>query len=197
MRILITCALLAGCGGSADTSMIDGGPERDGTSGDATGGGDDDRLYPLEVGRTWTYEVVSTYASCPGGMREQRVTSSGTTDGRATFEVKGFCGLTGNTHVDGDRVEEYYDWGPVGWMRSLDAPVADGHTWQTTNGSATFGMTYASVGDTGGYADCWKVTQEVSYTSYWIYCRSVGLVRYEMIDLGGGTIRAELRSKSF
>jgi hypothetical protein len=37
------------------------------------------------------------------------------------------------------------------------------------------------------------VVQEVSYTSTWTYCRGVGLTRYEMIDLGGGTIRAVLR----
>jgi hypothetical protein len=82
-------------------------------------------------------------------------------------------------------------------MRSLDEPVAAGHTWTTTNGSATFSMTYSNAGTVGGYSDCWKVTQNVSYTSYWIYCRGVGLVRYEMIDLGGGTIRAELRGTSF
>ena len=70
----------------------------------------------------------------------------------------------------------------------LDEPVEDGHAWTTTNGSATFGMRYEDAGN-----DCWTVVQEVSYTSTWTYCRGVGLVRYEMIDLGGGTIRAELR----
>jgi hypothetical protein len=81
-------------------------------------------------------------------------------------------------------------------MRSLDEPVADGHAWMTTNGSATFGMAYSAATATG-YEDCWKVTQQVSYTSYWIYCRGVGLVTYEIVDLAGGTIRAELQSKSF
>jgi len=156
----------------------------------------DDRLYPLAVGRTWTYAVTSTYPSCPGGSREVRVLSQGTTDGRATFEVKGFCGLLGHTNIDGDRVEEYFDWGPKGWMRALDTPVIDGHTWQTTNGSATFDMRYSAT-TIAGYEDCWKVTQQVSYTTYWIYCRGTGLVRYELVDLGGGTIRAELTSKSF
>jgi len=195
MRLLLAFALLAGCTMADPAAGVDGMPA---SGGDAQpGGNDDDRLYPLAVGRTWTYDVVSTYPSCPGGSRELRVVSSGTTDGRATFEVKGFCGLTGHTSVDGDRVDEHYDWGPVGWMRVLDAPVADGHSWETTNGSATFTMTYADAGSVDGYPDCWKVTQNVSYTTYWIYCRAVGLVRYEMIDLGGGTIRAELTAKSF
>lgn len=53
-----------------------------------------------------------------------------------------------------------------------------------------------SAADTG-YDECWKVTQQVSYTSYWIYCRGIGLVTYEIVDLAGGTIHAELQSKSF
>jgi hypothetical protein len=81
-------------------------------------------------------------------------------------------------------------------MRALDTPVTEGKTWQTTNGSATFGMTYAKT-SVAGYGECWKVTQQVSYTTYWIYCRGTGLVRYEMVDLAGGTIRAELTGKSF
>lgn len=156
----------------------------------------DDGLYPLAIGRTWTYAVTSTYASCPGGSREVRVLGEPVVDGRKTFQVRGFCGLVGHTSVEGDRVEEYFDWGPKGWMRALDTPVVEGHTWQTTNGSATFGMTYAKT-TVAGYSDCWKVTQQVSYTTYWIYCRGTGLVRYELVDLAGGTIRAELTGKAF
>jgi hypothetical protein len=190
VKVLLPLALvLAACGAPADSDSL--GP--DGGGGSGSGSGTDDRLYPLEVGRTWAYDVTSTYASCPAGTVEMKVLSSGTTDGRATFEVRGFCGLTGHTSVDGDLVEDYIDWGPPGWMRSLDEPVAAGHTWTTTNGSATFTMTYSDAGTVAGHSDCWKVTQNVSYTTYWIYCRGTGLVRYEMIDLGGGTIRADLR----
>ncbi len=197
MRVLPLLALVAAC---SSPGMSDDAPGTDGGgsgSGSGSGSATNDGLNPLEVGRTWNYTVTSTYSSCPAGAKTTRVLSEGTTDGRATFEVQGFCGLTGHTAVDGDRVEDYYDWGPTGWMRSLDEPVSDGHAWQTTNGSATFGMTYANVGTMGGYSDCWKVTQQVQYTTYWIYCRSVGLVKYEMIDLAGGTIRAELTGTSF
>ena len=194
MRCVWLCLLVA-CGtsgGEPGAGVVDGSAAGDP---DATNGSDD-RLYPLAVDRVWTYDVVSTYPSCPGGSREQRVIGTGTRDGRATFRVTGFCGSTGDTFVEGDRVEDYYDWGPVGWYRSLDEPVVDGHTWTTTNGSATFTQTYDEIGAFAGHADCWKVTQNVSYTSYWIYCRGVGLVKYEIIDLGGGTIRADLRSVS-
>ena len=195
MRVL-ALVVLAACSAPSDgSSTTDGG----GSAGSDAGSGSaaDDRLYPLEVGRTWTYTVQSTYSSCPAGTKQTRVMSAGTTDGRATYEVQGFCGLVGHTSIDGDRVDEYYDWGPTGWMRALDEPVTDGHSWQATNGSATFGMTYSNAGTMGGYSDCWKVTQQVSYTSYWIYCRAVGLVHYEMVDLAGGTIRADLTSTSF
>jgi hypothetical protein len=197
MRPAPILLLLAACGGGTDPSGVDGAPGGDGKPGDSSGGGSDDRLYPLEVGRAWMYDVTSTYPSCPPGQRETRVLGTGTTEGRATFQVKGFCGLTGNTSIAGDQVEEYYDWGPTGWMRALDEPVAAGHTWTTTNGSATFTMTYSDAGTVAGYTGCWKVTQNVSYTTYWIYCRGVGLVRYELIDLAAGTIRADLRGKSF
>ena len=196
--ILALAAACGGGGGGADGGD-DGGDDAagpDAASG-VDGAGTDDRLYPLEVGRRWTYQVTSTYPSCPGGSREQMVLSEGTTEGRATFQVMSFCGLAGNTSVEGDRVEEYYDWGPTGWYRWTDEPVEDGHTWTTTNGSATFTQTYDQVGPTGGHDDCWKVIQNVSYTSYWIFCRGVGLVKYEMVDLAGGTIRADLTGTSF
>jgi hypothetical protein len=191
----LVLAAVAGCDSASGSDGVDAGDVT--SDGSESGGSADDRLYPLAVGRSWTYDVTSTYASCPGGMREIRVLAQTTTEGRPTFEVRGFCGLTGHTHVDGDRVEEYYAWGPTGWMRALDEPVAAGHSWTTTNGSATFSMAYTDAGSVDGHAACWKVTQNVSYTTYWIYCRGVGLVRYEMIDLGGGTIRADLRAKSF
>ena len=163
--------------------------------------GDDDpmtdtRLLPLAEGRSWSYDVTSTYSSCPSGTHEQRVTGTGSIDGRDTFKILGFCGLAGETFVDGDLVEDHYDWGPVGWTRQLDEPVTIGHAWSTTNGSATFGMHYAAA-TVAGHDDCIQVVQDVSYTSTWTYCRGVGLVTYNMVDLGGGTIHAELRSTSF
>jgi hypothetical protein len=194
VRRYVILGLLAACGGTAATPSVDGGGGGDSGSGS---GSADDRLYPLEVGRTWTYDVTSTYASCPAGSVETTVLSSGTTDGRTTFDVSSFCGETASTAVDGDRVDEYYDWGPTGWMRELDEPVQDGYTWTTTNGSATFTMSYSDAGTVAGHASCWKVTQNVSYTTYWVYCRGVGLVTYDLVDLAGGTIHADLTSTNF
>jgi hypothetical protein len=193
MRLMLLA--LAACGHGTDPVGDD--TPIDGMTADSGASGSDDRLYPLEVGRSWTYDVTSTYPSCPGGQRETRVLGAATMDGRPTLQVRSFCGLAGTTSVSGNRVEEYYDWGPTGWMRALDEPVVAGHTWTTTNGSATFTMSYSPAGTVNGYSDCWKVSQNVAYTSYWIYCRRIGLVRYEIVDLAGGTIRAELRAYSF
>jgi hypothetical protein len=194
MRCL-AAVLLVACGTPTEPGTDPGSDATPGT--DGPGSVPDDRLLPLAIDRAWTYDVVSTYPSCPGGQREQRVIGTSTIDARPTFRVRGFCGVEGESSVDGDRVEDHYDWGPIGWTRILDEPVEAGHAWTTTNGSATFGMHYEEAGSVGGHVDCWKVVQEVSYTSHWTYCRGVGLVRFEMIDLGGGTIRADLRSTTF
>lgn len=196
------CAALAACGGGGAMGDDDGGgddvPADASGGGDGAGGGDEDRrLYPLEEGRVWSYDVTSTYPSCPGGRRDHRVIGKGTTDGREAFRVSSYCGLTITTSAEGNRVETFYDFGPRGWYRYLDEPVEDGRTWTTTNGSATFTQTYEQLGAYEGHEGCWKITQNVSYTSYWIHCEGVGLVHAEMIDLGGGVIRARLVEQNF
>ena len=205
MRHILLCAAI-GAGSIGGCSGTDGGAgegpdasvDSGGGGGDGAGpGGTDRRLYPVEEGRVWTYDVTSTYASCPGGRRDQRVLDKGTTDGRPTFRVSTYCGFEVHTSIEGSRVESYYDWGPRGWYRYLDEPVADGHTWTTTNGSATFTQTYDELGTYEGRERCWKVVQNVSYTSYWIHCEGIGLVHAEMVDLAGGVIRAKLVSTSF
>ena len=80
--------LVVGCGGGASATSPDAGGDGPGDTG-STG---DDRLDPLEVGRTWSYDVTSTYPSCPGGRHDTHVVSAGTTDGRATFEVATLTG---------------------------------------------------------------------------------------------------------
>lgn len=200
-RLFVVIAIFgAACGGGGNGEPgVDGAGGGDGGSGGDGGGpnGPDARLYPLEEGRVWTYDVTSTYPSCPAGRREHRVLSKGTTAGRATFRVASYCGFQSDTSVEGSRVETYFTFGPTGWYRYLDEPVADGHTWTTTNGSATFTQTYDELGTYEGHDRCWKITQNVSYTSYWIHCEGVGLVHAEMIDLGGGVIRAKLVDTSF
>ena len=188
----------SGCGGD-DAAATDADADAGtGPGADAAGPGDDPRLYPLEVGRRWSYVVTSTYLSCPADPgREVHVTGTVVIDGRTTYESTGLCGQVGHTSVDGDVVEDYYDWGPTGWSRLLDEPVADGHSWTTGNGSATYGMRYEQAGAVDGYPDCWRVVQEVAYTSRWTYCRGVGLVRFELVDLAGGTINASLIDRSW
>ncbi|HEY4177925.1 MAG TPA: hypothetical protein VGM90_13855 [Kofleriaceae bacterium] len=191
LRVALLSLTLCACLAPATPTAGD-----DGTA-DDTGSSDVNSLNPLAVGRTWTYDVTSTYASCNSGSRDTRVTAAKMVAERPAFAVENFCGNVGYSNVDGDRVEEYYNVGHEGWMRSLDSPVSDGHTWRTSNGSTTFGLAYEDLGTYSGHPNCWRVTQDVSYTSYWIYCRAVGLVRYETIDPAGGTMLVELSRTNF
>lgn len=219
LYVAVCGLLLAACGDSgADGSGGSDGDDDDGdgptTSGPSTspstgtegsggststGSTPDERLYPLEVGRTWTYDVQSTYPSCPSGMRTTEVLGETNVDGKPAFRVVGICGDEVAMTVAGNVVESKYQSYP--WLRLLDEPVEEGHTWTTTNGAAEFGMTYSYVGDVttpaGTFSDCWRVTQEVSYTQDWTYCPGVGNVASTLVDLGGGSIIYELVSKSF
>lgn len=186
-------------GGDMTSSMTGSGTDGSTGTADLTAAAPDRRLDPLEIGRTWTYDVKSTYPSCPGGMRTKTVLGAVTVDGKAALEVEGICGYKTAVTQSGNVVESKYQTYP--WMRTLDEPVAEGHTWMTTNGAATFGMKYSSAGQVttpaGTFKDCWKVTQQVSYTQSWTYCPGVGEVSSTMIDLAGGTITYSLVKKNF
>lgn len=163
----------------------------------------DDRLYPLAVGHKWTYLVESTYPHCPSGPMEFEVIGTKNVGGRKAFEMaSSTCSVAMAPHsIDDDGVVESYGSSTSTWMRLLDAPVADGHTWTTTNGAATFKMTYQKIGaletDAGSFDDCWQVKQMVQYTQTWTYCRGVGMVASTMIDLAGGKLIWSLTSKNF
>ncbi len=185
---------------ATDTSGDGQEPSAGGSSEEAPEAAKDDRLFPLEVGRKWVYDVTSTYASCPSGKGTFEVVGK-VSGSSKKFSARTECGGEGTYTVDGDEVEAAYEWNPDLAMRLLDAKVEDGHSWTTTNGSATFDMTYEKVGAletaAGTFDDCWKVVQQVSYTATWTYCRGVGLVASDLRDLAGGTIETRLKSKSF
>ena len=191
-------------GGTSTTAGNGNGTGTDSTT-NGTGGSSstgmttDDRLYPIEVGRVWTYDVQSTYPSCPSGSRTTEVVGTTMVDGKMAYETTGICGYSTAITVEGDVVESKYEDYP--WFRMLDEPVEDGHSWTTTNGSATFGMVYEDAGSVttpaGTFDDCWRVVQDVSYQQDWVYCRGVGLVTSTLVDLAGGQIIYELTAKSF
>ncbi len=165
-------------------------PQVDGSTPDATA--PDNRIDPITVGRTWTYDVtiIGNYPLCKAGSNTGRVLGQKSVGGRNALQVQSFCPGAGTTSyaVDGDKVEIYY---ASNWVLSLDAPVQEGHTW--TDGLYTYG--WENVGKVtvpaGTYADCWKAKPTVG-TSYTTFCRGVGPVRWHVVDASGSGYDATL-----
>jgi hypothetical protein len=185
--------------GSSGDAMTEEAPSD--ASSDAVSAPPDTRLFPLEVGRSWTYQITSSYSSCPAGQGFFDVVGTTTVNGGTAFDVLSPCGYEGTYTETGDIVDDQYSTSNGTWFRDLDEPVMDGYSWTTTNGSATFSMTYSSAGTVtvpaGTFTDCWMVTQGVPYTQTWTYCQGVGQVSSVMVDLSGGGISYQLLSKNF
>jgi hypothetical protein len=206
MRSLpLLCALvLAGCTSTAAPSAVDGGGgSPDGAApADLVGAADSapsgaSAIWPLAAGYTWTYDVTTSgYPACTNGSSTAAVLAAGPMDGRQAFQVSSFCAGFGDSWVStrGDEVDTDY---MSTWIIALGAPVAEGQTW--SNGTSTF--TWRSAGavtvPAGTFQDCWKATQNVSYTFEQTYCRGAGLVESVLQDLAGGGWTATLTAKSF
>lgn len=205
-------ALLAACSGDGagigdpgpgDLGAADGAPAptRDAATTDSSAPVDgsakpdaavDNRIDPIELGRSWTYDVtiIGTYPICKPGSNKGQVLGSKIVGGKPSFQVQSFCPGAGTSSyaVTGDKVEIYY---ANTWVLSLDAPVAEGHTW--TDGLYTYG--WENVGSmtvpAGTFNDCWKAKPTVG-TSYTTFCRGVGPVRWHFVDASGNGYDAAL-----
>lgn len=153
---------------------------------------EDNRIDPIELGRSWTYDVsiIGTYPLCKAGSNKGQVLGSKIVGGKTSFQVQSFCPGAGTSSyaVMGDRVEIYY---ANTWVLSLDAPVQEGHTW--TDGVYTYG--WEKVGamtvPAGTFNDCWKAKPTIG-TSYTTFCRGVGPVRWHFVDATGNGYDATL-----
>jgi len=166
----------------------------DGTMHDAA---PDDRIDPIEVGRSWTYDVTIFGTSpCQGGMQTGTTLSKSTVAGKDGYKVQSFCAAYGAATyaVSGDEVELYYS---NQWVLALDAPVAEGHTWSNGVGTYTWHSAGSVTVPAGTFHDCWSATENVAYTAYTIFCRGVGPVRWYTKDLAGKGLDAQLRAKNF
>ncbi|MBX3192167.1 MAG: hypothetical protein KF819_34580 [Labilithrix sp.] len=208
-----------GCGGSDGTGTVgpadggaetgpgpgpaipdpDGGPEGGGPTADAGDGGTrDDRIDPIEVGRSWTYnvQVLGIYPLCTNGVHTSAVLQKAGLDGKTAFDVQSFCPSVGVVKyaVEGDRVFVHFG---GAWVLSLDAPVAENHTW--TDGLLNYKWEKkGTVTVTAGtFSDCWQATTVASYTSYIQLCRGVGPVKWHYEDGFGNGYEAILVSKNF
>ncbi len=105
-----------------------GGPAPDATT--KPDAATDTRIDPIEVGRSWTYDVtiIGTYPLCKAGSNTGSVLGQKVVGSKPAFQVQSFCPGFGTSSyaVDGDKVEVYY---ANAWILSLDSPVQAGHTW--------------------------------------------------------------------
>jgi len=212
LPMLLTFATLVGCSGGGASVIGDPGPgavdggdppgtEPDGAVPDATTKPDatikpdaavDDRIDPIALGRTWTYDVtiIGTYPLCRAGSNTGSVLGQKVVGGKPAFQVQSFCPGAGTSSyaVDGDKVEVYYG---SAWILSLDSPVAEGHTW--TDGLTTY--VWEKVGKVtvpaGTYNECWKARPQTG-PSYTTFCRGVGPVRWHYVDAIGNGYDATL-----
>jgi hypothetical protein len=214
---------LGACGGSASDpslSAADGGPGAseggpgaatdsgpgpatgDGGGSDAGDGGDggvkDTRIDPIEVGHAWTYNVtvLGFYPTCQNGLWTSTTLSSAALDGKTALSVQSLCKDAGvfRYAVDGDRVYAYAN---AAWTVALDAPVADGHTWNDGLRDYRWDTKGSVTTPAGTFAECWSATVVASYTSYTIFCRGVGPVKWHYEDGFGNGYEAILTAKSF
>lgn len=186
-----------GAGGSAGSTSSGGGAGT--TSGGGSGGAGGAIVLapidPIEVGRTWTYQVetLGLYPTCPSGTSTSKALSSSKLGGKEAITVSSLCALAGNFDysVDGDRVYSYF---AGEWRLSLDAPVEDGHTW--TDGFSEYVWEKAPDTKVGAetLGDCWSAKKKVAYDTHTVFCRGVGPVHWHFEDGFGNGYDAVLTS---
>jgi hypothetical protein len=200
----------SGGGGSGSSS---GGSDAGGSSGGSSGGGDagassggdgggagKDKLFPLAVGYSWTYDVqnVGAGSACSAGTWNQAITGTRTVDGRSAFDLTSFCSAAGQSEVapagTGDEIDIDFQ---GSWLKLIDGTLVEGETWTYFNASYTWHRETSVSVPYGTFTDCWTANQNVSYTAYQTYCRGVGMVRSYSSDLNGAGWDAKLTDKSF
>ena len=220
-RILAAIALsapsyalaLVACSGSASTGFFTGGDAAAGTDGSpapSDGGGDrgdaqglDNRIDPLEIGRTWTFNVTPTdggiaNGGCAAGTQTSTVIGPGIAqDGLATVRYQPLCdNFLVDALVQGDKVIAFPVDGGAATGVVLDAPVEEGHTWNY--GGTGLQFVWHSVGTlsvpAGQFSDCWARAYVTGSQSRFIYCRGVGLTELDDAEF---RYRAVLTSKNF
>lgn len=175
--------------GPSDSGLVDAGTS---TS------GQDRRIDPIVVGRSWTYDVnvLGVYPLCENGTHTASATMALRLDGKDAIRVRSLCANAGSFDysVDGDRVYAYV----LGaWRLSLDAPVAEGHTW--TDGVLSYrwvdtGTVSVPAGD---FDECWSLVTQAAYDSHTVFCRGVGPVHWHYEDGFGNGYDAVLTAKNF
>lgn len=182
----------AGTEPPADGAPADA-PEEDGPASPQT---KDDRLYPLDVGRTWTFAVENHgagYAGCPAGTRVARVLEEKLQSGKRAFVVQTHCSNIEPTYLADDPtgVLGYYQ---GAWSPFLATPPVEGKSWKYFNATFEWRRAGSVTVAAGTFEGCWIAAQANGYKNETTLCPGVGPVRVDFSDLNGDGVKAELQS---
>jgi hypothetical protein len=141
---------------------------------------DGELLWPLEVGRTWHYDLLCS-CDCDSMDWFIEVTAMVDIGGRSAFEVHEGCGIGDATSyyslVDGV-AEQYDEFGDV-WNPVWEEPIEDGRVW-SDGYNQWVAVPEISVGG-GTYTDCWMAEQIQSPKGGGggpVYCPGIGKVQH-------------------
>jgi hypothetical protein len=156
------------------------------------------RIDPIEVGRSWTYTIteLGTYPLCPGGTHTGTALGSAIVAGKQAIQVQSACANVGSAYyvVTGDLVQ--VDVGGA-WLTALGTPVQDGQTWSEGSDSYTWHSVGTVTVPAGTFQACWSATLGGQASTYAIFCRGVGPVRWYTRDAQGNGYDAQLSARNF
>jgi hypothetical protein len=174
-----------------------------------TGDGPDTRLFPAEVGRSWTYvKRVGEDPRTPGvASYTVEITGREMVDGYNAFVTENASPegtYAAPLVVQGDNV--YYPWDRERSEPLMKEPVQEGASWSFDVPQGTKTLTWHWVGkDTvtaGTFDECWRLDEVVpdgrhpGSVSNTVACRGVGTIRASS-GAGAYTYGHELASKNF
>ena len=207
----VAAGLLLACSGSDSSAPGSPSPEAgdDSASPTVDSSSVDNRVFPVALGRTWTYALTALDGGtivCPGPPTAQVTGQGEVRDGGASLRYRSLC-LAGSIGVDmvgdGDEVYAYTFDADGGKLLNngvpyvyIDSPIADGHEWTYTTGIKFRWRDAGSMTvKAGSFSECWS-RDEVATDGgiYDVFCRGVGQVYHHNT---AGNYNAELTAKSF
>jgi hypothetical protein len=208
---VLILALTSACGSSSnapaladassDTSSIEGSVGDsavvDSASSPTDSASSDPRLFPIAVGRSWTFATVAAdggTGSCTGTQTSTVVGPGATYAGQPSLRYRPVCSTTEVDLVGtGDKLLQYQIGGDGTAYLFHDEPVVDGHSWTYSAGTTFVWRSAPPVTvPAGTFTECWNRVIEETPEYVVTYCRGVGPVR-----IVAAQYRAELTAKNF
>lgn len=197
---LVAVAALVACGGGDDTggssstgsSTGAGGAGGSGGAGggsSGTGAVGQNVLFPLAIGREWTYKVtnIGSGGICGEGSFTSKVEDSKELGGKTAYTVTPWCsGVSDSaTYAPGDGDEVFYYFNNE-WQVILDGDLQDGATWSFQGLQYRWAKLGVQTLDGIMIPDCWSAERVDAPLIYDIYCRGVGAIRHHNETDGNG-----------